>query len=148
MNIWPSFQLEVRKWLEKGPRSISMAYLGLATVILVGVVSVLWWILFPSKYRQWVDKIPGPKPIPLLGNAHQFERNAHGGFRTEILPVDISKVVDILHWYNSFRFSTSYPQKVDSRYIGINYKQRPIYLEPKKFGMLTFLTLLKKQGRN
>ena len=29
-------------------------------------------------------------------------------------------VVDILHWYNAFRFTTRcFPQKVDSRYIGI-----------------------------
>ena len=46
----------------------------------IGMLTALWYILFPSKERKCVNKIPGLPTIPILGNALELERGAYGKF--------------------------------------------------------------------
>ena len=53
-------------------------YVLIATLIALAVVacSKLVWKRF--KFCQTLSRIPGPKGLPILGNALQFKRDPHG----------------------------------------------------------------------
>ena len=56
-----------------------MAVAAFVITALVTVISLLIYVLFPSKRRRILDKIPGPPAYPPpVGNAYQFKPGGSG----------------------------------------------------------------------
>ena len=57
----------------------------LAVAGLVGFLSFKWISYKNSNYYKWISKLPGPKPLPLIGNSMDIK----GGYAGEYSKIKI-----------------------------------------------------------
>ena len=64
----------------------------LAIAVILFCTPFIWWFLFLQKYKS-LSVIPGPRPIPLLGNANDLGQTPQGEYPGFIYGLDIRKNV-------------------------------------------------------
>ena len=57
---------------------------GLIIGLIVGVVALIVWLWNGSEVRVAVDKLPGPRALPFIGNAHMFKPDGRGKVKYNI----------------------------------------------------------------
>lgn len=67
---------------DRGLDNITLLYVKMAAVSLILVATAIglftYWLYKQEKVRRNVDKLGGPKSLPIIGNIHQLKRKPNG----------------------------------------------------------------------
>lgn len=78
-----------------------------AILLVTAAVAFITWLFLLDKKRRDLDKLGGPKSLPLIGNVHQLSRHPGGRLNTrqfnffDEVRIEITIVVQIITRYRT-----------------------------------------------